>query len=145
MVGFLLSCSHWMNFFCFGFFIFGNVMECTLSLKMGEKTPPLFSQALSSSPLKSANYPISPFSLCTPSPLKKQIFQWTRIVLKLKVTKVLVKRSQQNIFFYKPFLSLNILDFSVFFVQKLHPKQIGGYTVLEAFELRTDRLQGRRS
>ena len=46
-------------------------------------------------------------------------------MLKLKVTKFLVKLTQENIVVYKLFLSLNISDFSLFFVQKLHPQQKG--------------------
>ena len=62
-------------------------------------------------------------------PLKNQTFQWTPI-RKLKLTKFLVKLSlfklvntDKNIFVYKLFLSLNILDFSLFFMQKLNLQQ----------------------
>ena len=62
-------------------------------------------------------------------PLKNQTFQWTPI-RKLKLTKFLVKLSlfklvntDKNIFVYKLFLSLNILDFSLFFMQKLDLQQ----------------------
>ena len=41
-------------------------------------------------------------------------------------------------------MSLIISDFSLFFMQKLHPLQKEGYTLLEALELRTDRLQARK-
>ena len=52
--------------------------------------------------------------------------------MKLKVTKCLVKLSQfkflvnadKNIFVYKLFSSLNISDFSLFFMQKLDPRII---------------------
>ena len=46
-------------------------------------------------------------------------------MLKLKVTKFLVKLTQENIVVYKLFLSLNISDFSLFLIQKLHPQQKG--------------------
>ena len=62
-------------------------------------------------------------------PLKNHTFQWTPI-RKLKLTKFLVKLSlfklvntDKNIFVYKLFLSLNILDFSLFFMQKLNLQQ----------------------
>ena len=61
-----------------------------------------------------------------PPPLKNQIFQWTPII-KLKVTKFLVTLSQfkflfntdKNIFLYNIFLSLNISDSGLSFLQKL--------------------------
>ena len=64
---------------------------------------------------------------------KNQIFQWAPII-KLKVTKFLVKLSHfkflfntdKNIFVYKLFSSLNILDFSLFFMQKLDPQKKEG-------------------
>ena len=83
---------------------------------------------------------ISPYILIfRDPPPKNRIFQWTPIVLKFfifnptpsfkKVSKFLVKISQfkflvmtEKIFFvYKLFLSLNISDFSLFFMQKLQP------------------------
>ena len=68
----------------------------------------------------------------TPPP-KRQIFQWTPKILKffilLKVNKLLLKMSQfeflvmieKKIFTYKVFLSLNILDFNLFFMWQLQP------------------------
>ena len=54
-------------------------------------------------------------------------------MLKLKVTKFLIQLSQfksfvspdKNIFVYKLFLSLNISDFILSFMKKLHPQQKG--------------------
>ena len=110
--------------------------------------PLLFYQA--PFPLKSENCPTLPpptahFYFVYPlSPLKNQIFQWIPI-LKLKVTKFLVKLSQfkfllntdKNIFVYKLFLFLNISDVSFFFMQKLDPQQKEGgrYNILGALEL----------
>ena len=55
-------------------------------------------------------------------------------MIKLKVTKFLVKLCQfkflvnidKSIFIYKLFSSLNISDFSLFFMQKLEPQQKEG-------------------
>ena len=52
-------------------------------------------------------------------------------IIKIKVTKFLVKLSQfkflvntdKNVFVYKFFSSLNISDFSLFFMEKLEPQQ----------------------
>ena len=86
-------------------------------------------------------------------PKKNQIFQWTPVILKLKATKFLVKLSpfkslvntDKSIFIDKIFLSSNISDFSLFFMQKLQPQQKEGWgTMLVALELPTDRLQERR-
>ena len=64
-------------------------------------------------------------------PSKRQVFQWTPKILKffilLKVNKLLLKMSQfeflvmieKKIFTYKVFLSLNILDFNLFFMWQL--------------------------
>ena len=83
-----------------------SVMACTLFFKMRERERLLFFYQ-SPFPLKSENCttpqtPTQPpcppslpnFSLCTTSPpVKNQIFQWT-LLIKLKVTKFIVKLSQ---------------------------------------------------
>ena len=74
-----------------------------------------------------------------PLPLKKLDFS-VNSHYKIKNNKILVKLSQfkflvntdKNIFVYKLFLSLNISDFSLFFMQKLDPQQkegVGGGTI----------------
>ena len=68
-----------------------------------------------------------------PLPLKKLDFS-VNSHYKIKNNKILVKLSQfkflvntdKNIFVYKLFLSLNISDFSLFFMQKLDPQQKEG-------------------
>ena len=74
-----------------------------------------------------------------PLPLKKLDFS-VNSHYKIKNNKILVILSQfkflvntdKNIFVYKLFLSLNISDFSLFFMQKLDPQQkdgVGGGTL----------------
>ena len=105
--------------------------------KWGRKHQPLFfARPPTPSPPLLVNVPYPP--------KKKQISQWTCIILKLNVTNFLVKLSQlkfldKNIFVYKLFLSLNISDFSLFFMQKLHPSRKNRRTMLGALELRADR------
>ena len=104
-------------------------MACTLSSKMSERKHPLFfNRPPSPLNLKTVQHPPPPrpstFSSCTLSPPKKiRFFQRTPII-KLKVTKFLVKLSQfkflvntdKNIFVYKHFYLYNI--FVYFFVFK---------------------------
>ena len=80
-------------------------------------SPPIFG-SLWTPPLKSVfsvNRHIK-FSSLTLSHLLKA----TKFLANISQFKFLVM-TEKNIFVYKPFLSLNILDFSLFFMWKLHP------------------------
>ena len=61
-----------------------------------------------------SSVPLPPFSLCTPSPLKKSDYSVNPIKLKLKSTNILVKFSQKNILFIN-FLCLEIFQTLVYF------------------------------
>ena len=121
-------------------------MACTLSSKMGEKTPPLFSRPPTL--LKSENCPTHPpFNWLTHFFLKKSDFSVNPIILKLKVTKFLVKLSDLNsyteksIFVYKR-LFCQILV--VLCAKTALPAQRGWSSVLGALELLTERLHASR-
>ena len=98
------SLSDFFVLFWLGVLKFGNVMACTLSSKMREKTASLFPSSV----------PLPPFSLCTRSPLKKSDYSVNPIKLKLKLTNILVKFSQKNILFIN-FLCLEIFQTLVYF------------------------------